>query len=115
MSSSVTHAGVRAGRGPLELRLEAVAHQHHEVGALHGHDVVGRQFEVVRLGARRRQVRHVHARAADLLGGVGEGIEGRDHAGPLLGPFESSPAAKAAATVPATTAPMRMKMILNLI
>ena len=52
--------------------------------------------------------------AADLLGGVGQGIEGRDDAVPVAR-VESPPAANAATTVPTTIAPMSMIMILILI
>ena len=70
-----------AVRGPsraFELRLESMSHQQDEAGVLHRLDIVGRELEVVRLGARGRQVRNVDAGAADLLGGEGEGIEGGD-------------------------------------
>ena len=71
---------VRVTGGAFELWLEAVAHQQHRPGRLHRRHVVGRQLEIVWLGAGRRQVRDVHARAPDLLGRVGERIEGRDDA-----------------------------------
>ena len=57
--------------------LDAVAQQQHEVGLLDVTNVAGRHLEVVRLGARGRQVPHVHAGAAHLLGGERERIEGR--------------------------------------
>ena len=62
----------------LELRLEAVAHEQDELRRVDRLDVARRDLEVVRLGARRRQVLDVRAGRGDLLGRVGEGIEGRD-------------------------------------
>ena len=69
---------VRGPRRAFELWLEPVSHQEDEPGVLDRCDVVGRELEVVRLRAGGCQIRDVDARAADLLGGEGEGIEGGD-------------------------------------
>jgi hypothetical protein len=70
-----------AVRGPsraFELRLESMSHQQDEPGVLDRLDIVGRELEVVRLGARGRQVRDLDVGPADLLGDEGQGIEGGD-------------------------------------
>ncbi len=47
---------VAVSRSVLELRLEALAEQQHEIGVVELLDVAGRRFEVVRLGPGRREV-----------------------------------------------------------
>ena len=59
--------------------LEPAAEIEDDVGLLHGLHVVDGQLVVVRLDARRREVRDRRV-TADLLGGEGERIEGRDDA-----------------------------------
>jgi hypothetical protein len=66
-------------------RLKAPAEVQDDGGALDPPDCLGRQLEVVRFGARRRQVLDVEVRPANALCGKGEGIEGGDH-GPLPTP-----------------------------
>ena len=62
----------------LEPGLEALAHVEDEVGLVDPLHLAGRQFEVVRLGAGRGQVLHLHAVAAHLLGGERQRIEAGD-------------------------------------
>ena len=65
--------------GLLDRGLETVPEVEHHVGVEDLVDLVGGELEVVGLGARRREVRHLDAVAADALRGVGHRIEARDH------------------------------------
>ena len=65
--------------GLLDRGLEAVPEVEHDVGVEHLVDLVGVELEIVRLGARGREVGHVHAVAADALRGVRDGIEAGDN------------------------------------
>ena len=56
-SSASSFVAVRAAERLLDRGLEAVREVEHEVGLLEARDVLRRQLEVVRLGARRREVR----------------------------------------------------------
>ncbi len=47
---------VAVSRSVLELRLEALAEQQHEIGVVELLDVAGSRLEVVRLGPGRREV-----------------------------------------------------------
>ena len=69
--------------GLLEGRHEPLAEVEHRVGVLDALDVARRQFEIVGLGAGRRQVLDVGA-GGDLLGGIGDRIEGRHDLGALV-------------------------------
>ena len=68
---------VRTVHGPLEAGLKAGAEIEHDVGLADPLHVSRRELDVVRLGAGRGEVPDGHLVAADLLGRVGEGIEGR--------------------------------------
>ena len=65
-------------------RLEALTEIEDVVRPLDRDDVGGLELEVVRLGAGGGEVPHRHRRAADLLGCIRDGVEGRDDA-PLTG------------------------------
>ena len=58
--------------------LEPVADVHEEPCLLHAADVPGRELEVVRLGAGRREVHDLGRRTGDLARRVRQRIEGRD-------------------------------------
>ena len=68
----------------LEGRLEALAEVEDEVGIRDRAHVAAGELEVVRLDAGRSQVAHVDSRAADLLSGESQRIEGRDHGAAAL-------------------------------
>ena len=56
-----------------------------QVRLRHLQHVLGRELEVVRLGARRREVRDVDVVTADLRRGVLERVEGGDNREPAVG------------------------------
>ena len=88
-------------RRVLELRLEALAEQQHEIRVVELLDVAGRRLEVVRLGPGRREVANAHRRPADLLRGERERIEGRDDARALVvGAAATAAAARAETSHP---------------
>ena len=68
---------VRTVHGSLEAGLEAGAEIEHDVGRADPLHVSRRELDVVRLGAGRGEVPDGDLVAADLLGRVREGIEGR--------------------------------------
>ena len=69
------HLAIRVLGRPLQGRLETLAEQQHEVGRLDVLHIFGSGLEVVRFGAGRRQVLHVHGAAADLAGGESQWVE----------------------------------------
>ena len=60
-------------------RLEAMAEVEDDARVLDRGDFLRCQLQVVRLGSRRREVLDVERRPSDPLGGVGKGIERRNH------------------------------------
>jgi hypothetical protein len=72
----IDRVGLRALERVLQCGLEARADVEDDVSGADAFDVPRGQLDVVRLGSRRREVHHVYLRAADLLGCVGERIEG---------------------------------------
>ena len=62
----------------LHRRLEAVREIENDVRLLHLGNLARRQLDVVRLGARRRQVLHVDRRPPGALGRKGKRVEGCD-------------------------------------
>ena len=66
-------------------RLEAVREIQDDAGGLDAFDVARRELDVVRLGARRREVVDLERRAAGPLRREGEGIERRHDAVPTSG------------------------------
>ena len=77
----------------LERRLEPLAEIEHHVRGANALHVARRELDVVRLGAGRRQVRHLDARAADPLGREGQRVEARDDARPVAVAPLAAPAA----------------------
>ena len=71
--------------GFLDRWLEAPTDGEHDVGGADRLEVVGGELEIVGLDARRGQVRHRDAVAADPLGDEREGVEARDGAHMLAG------------------------------
>ena len=68
---------------------------------------VGREFEVVRLGPRGREVLHIDGVAADLLRGPRERIEARDHVdATVIGPLGGRAAALTSTNVTHAPAPI---------
>ena len=61
----------------LQSRHESLTEVDDEIGFVDLLHVACGELEIVGLGAGRRQVAHVHARAAELLRRIGERIEGR--------------------------------------
>ena len=70
--------GVGARDRLLDRWLEAFAEVEDKVCFLDLADVGGSQFQIVRLGSGRCEVRSPDAGAADLLRGVGDRVERRD-------------------------------------